>query len=163
MKKRAHKSKKSSHTRHKLSRQANRRVRPGKSAKSAKRKKLPADILAEYETRLDELVRRGRGRGFVTDAEVLNYFPHIEKQLGFLERVYDRLEKEGIKVQEPAGLVGKGARDEVSMEELRRATDVEDALPDAVQMYLKEIGKTPLLTSKEEKELAKRIEQGDET
>lgn len=141
----------------------------GKTGKSAKKpakgkhRKIPSDVLAEYEAHLNELVRRGRGRGFVTDAEVLNYFPNIEKHLGFLEQVYDRLDKEGIKVQEPAGLVGKKDRDEVSMEELRRATDLEDALPDAVQMYLKEIGKTPLLTSKEEKELAKRNEAGDET
>src|SRR5205814_343020 len=46
---------------------------------------------------------------------------------------------------------------------LRDATRIETNLPDAVQMYLKEIGRTPLLTSKEEKELARRIEHGDES
>ncbi|MFH0806447.1 MAG: sigma-70 family RNA polymerase sigma factor [Candidatus Brennerbacteria bacterium] len=132
-------------------------------AKAVKHRKIPPEVLKEYETHLNDLVRRGRGRGFVTDAEVLNYFPNIERHLAFLEQVYDRLDREGIKVQEPAGLVGKKDRDEVSLEELRKATDFEDALPDAVQMYLKEIGKTALLTSKEEKELAKRIEAGDET
>ncbi len=140
---------------------ATKRVPAKKSAKKSKR--IPPEVVKEYEVHLNELVRRGRGRGFVTDAEVLNYFPNIERYLGFLEQVYDRLDKEGIKVQEPTGLVGKKDRDEVSLEELRRATDAEDTLPDAVQMYLKEIGKTPLLTSKEEKELAKRIEAGDET
>jgi len=54
-------------------------------------------------------------------------------------------------------------RDEVTAEELRNATRVGGDLPDAVQMYLKEIGRTALLTSKEEKELARRIEEGDES
>ncbi len=111
---------------------------------------------------LHDLVRRGRSRGFVTDAEVLNYFPLIERNLSFLEQVYDRLEKEGIRVQESSPLAKQVEREEITIKEIRNATRIEGDLPDAVQMYLKEIGKTPLLVSKEEKELAKRIEQGDE-
>ncbi|MFH1192714.1 MAG: sigma-70 family RNA polymerase sigma factor [Candidatus Jorgensenbacteria bacterium] len=137
----------------------------GKAARKAapKQKAVSSELLEEYQKSLAELVHRGRGRGFVTDAEVLNYFPLIERNLGFLEEVYTRLEKEGIKVQEPSPLGGKSTRDEVTVEELRNATRVEGDLPDAVQMYLKEIGRTALLTSKEEKELARRIEEGDES
>jgi RNA polymerase primary sigma factor len=139
--------------------------RPAKGVRrpKGKAKAIPPELLEEYRKSLQELVRRGRGRGFVTDAEVLNYFPHIERNLAFLEEVYDRLDKEGIKVQEPSPLVGKVTKDEITADELRNATRVEGDLPDAVQMYLKEIGKTPLLTSKEEKELARRIEAGDES
>ena len=110
---------------------------------------------------LDDLIRRGRGRGFVTDAEVLNYFPKIEKNLSFLEKIYHRLEKEGIKLRESGHLI-KNEQEEISAKELSDATRISQNLPDAVQMYLKEIGRTPLLTSKEEKELAKRIERKDE-
>lgn len=144
--------------------------RPAKGARKAaskakgKQKKVIApELLAEYQQSLADLIHQGRGRGFVTDAEVLNYFPHIERNLAFLEEIYLRLEKEGIKVQEPSPLTGKTVRDEVTAEELRNATRVEGDLPDAVQMYLKEIGKTALLTSKEEKELARRIEASDES
>jgi RNA polymerase primary sigma factor len=98
----------------------------------------------------------------VTDAEVLNYFPDIEKNLPFLEKIYDRLEKEGIKVQGATAAFTKKETDEISADELKDATRIDQNLPDAVQMYLKEIGRTPLLNSKEEKELAKRIEQQDE-
>lgn len=124
--------------------------------------KMKPELREEYESHLADLIRRGRGRGFVTDAEVLNYFPDIEKNLTFLEEVYGRLEKEGIKVQEASALSKQVSRDEVTAKELQDATRIDSDLPDAVQMYLKEIGKTALLTPKEEKDLARRIEEGDE-
>jgi len=114
---------------------------------------------------LEDLVRRGRSRGFVTEAEILNYFPYLEKDLPFLDQIYSRLEKEGIAVHQSSSFLQSNqqlALEEISPEELKRSTSVFENLPDAVQMYLKEIGKTPLLSPKEEKELAKRIEKGDE-
>ncbi len=129
---------------------------------SRKQKVHDFPLREEYLQSLDLLVKRGRGRGFVTDAEVLNYFPKVERHLSFLEEVYARLEKEGIKIREGSPLLKKVTNEEISKEELKRATSIEGDLPDAVQMYLKEIGRTPLLVSREEKELAKRIESGDE-
>ena len=120
------------------------------------------EIEEEYNKSLEELVRRGRTRSFVTDAEVLNYFPDIEKHVNYLEHVYNRLEKEGIKVKSPTTSLIKSGHEEITVNELRDATRIDQNLPDAVQMYLKEIGRTPLLNSKEEKELAKKIEKGDE-
>ncbi len=119
----------------------------------------------EYAMNLEELVRRGRSRGFVTDAEVLNYFPEVENNLAYLEQVYDRLDREGIKVKESSPLIKEikeSKFEEISPQELKDATRIDQELPDAVQMYLKEIGRTALLTSAEEKDLAKRAEKGDE-
>ena len=139
--------------------------RPAKSSKkpvklTAKQEKARE----EYQKQLEDLIHRGRGRGFVTAAEGLNYFPDIERDVAFLDEVYTRLDREGIKVQETNSLIQKvdKERDEVSLSELEDATRINQDLPDAVQMYLKEIGRTPLLNSAEEKELAKRIERGDE-
>ena len=121
------------------------------------------DIKGKKLEALEVLIERGRGRGFVTEAEFVYHFPRIEKNLLLLEEIYNRLEKEGIRVQETKPLVSTASREEISMEELKRATKIEGKLPDAVQMYLKEIGRTPLLPSKkEEKELAKQIERGSE-
>ncbi len=139
----------------------NKGKKPAPVKTKVKAKKIP--ILPEYAEALEELVKRGRGREFLTDAEVLNYFPEIEKNLPFLEEVYNRLEKEGIKIKESGPVIKNLNLEEVSADELKEATKVETDLPDAVQMYLREIGKTPLLTSAEEKELAKRIEKNDES
>ncbi len=115
----------------------------------------------DRDENLATLVARGKQRGFVTDVEILRYFPYIERNIPLIESVYEKLEAEGVKVLEALPLVTADS-EEVSKQELKAATRASEGMPDVVQMYLKEIGETPLLTSREEKELAKRIEQGDE-
>jgi RNA polymerase primary sigma factor len=125
-------------------------------------KKLPRKFKFD-ESAIDELIRIGRPRGFVTDAEIMSHFPKIEDDVVFLEELYERLEKANIKVVETQQLIEVENKSDISEKELKEATKVEEGgLPDAVQMYLKEIGKTPLLTGDQEKDLARRAEKGDE-
>lgn len=132
-----------------------------KFKKVKKAKRASEDKLQAHEDAIQELIARGRGRGFVTDSEVLYIFPHIEEDISFLEQIYDRLEQAHIKVLETQQLI-ELPREEIGQKELEEATRIDETLPDAVQMYLKEIGKTPLLTTEDERELAKRVEKGDE-
>ncbi len=146
----------------KVARKQKRAVKAGKKGKS-KAEKLTGKKAERRELDLQslgDLIERGRSRGFVTDGEVLQHFPKVEEDIAFLEQVYDKLEEANIKVVETDQLI-ELPKDEISERELEEST-VGDHLPDAVQMYLKEIGRTPLLKGEDERELAKKIEKGDE-
>lgn len=145
-------------------------VKPVKTAAAVVKKAEPAGMRREKkeekkfkfdELALTELIETGRPKGYVTDVEILKAFPTIEADISFLEHLYDRLEEGGLKVVEVGNLIELPG-DEITERELRDATFISAELPDNVQIYLKEIGKTPLLTSPEEREIAKRVSQGDE-
>ncbi len=110
---------------------------------------------------LDELINQGKAKGFVTDLEILKFFPRIETDVSFLEHIYDRIEEAGLRVIDVGNLIELPG-DEITQKELEDATLITGELPDNVQIYLKEIGKTPLLTTLEEREIAKRVARGDE-
>ena len=106
--------------------------------------------------KLQELINKVKARGFTTYSEILYFFPEIERDIRGLEFLYDELEKQGIEVKESREFL---EIDEKKKEAVRAAAE---SVLDPVQIYLKEIGLTPFLTADEEKELAKRIEKGDE-
>ncbi len=136
------------------------RVGPKKKAKPKTRVSQKERL---FEKRAKAIIDRGRERGFITETEILKFFPNVEKDITELERLYDRLEEASIKVEESREFIEETVP-EPTEEEINRALNIEadDTIAsDSVQMYLREIGKTPLLTRDEEKELAKKIEKVD--
>ena len=116
------------------------------------------------------LFRKGQQSGFITEEEILHALPDVEENIEGLEEIYNELDNRGIRIEEahdslieydmPEALPTKQKRRE--REEGRdNVIDVSNISDDSVQMYLREIGKVPLLTAEEEVGLAKRIEQGD--
>jgi len=150
-KKKARRKKISLSHKHKKIKKGKRRTIIGR--KKRQRIKLGRPKKVFTPEKFQELVRRGRERGFVTYSEILYYFPEIERDIKGLERLYEDLEKEGIEVQEVKELI--------SVEEkVKKVKETEGGI-DPIQMYLKEIGRISFVTANEEKELAKKIEKGD--
>ncbi|MCX6791121.1 MAG: sigma-70 family RNA polymerase sigma factor [Candidatus Gribaldobacteria bacterium] len=102
--------------------------------------------------KMDALLARGKERKFVTTAEILNQFPNFEYDIRGMEKLYDLLDLESIKIVE---------RKEFLVEAEKTNSPTLQAKIDSVQMYLKEIGSLPMISAREEKDLAKRIEAGD--
>jgi len=107
--------------------------------------------------KLDKLLEKARRRGFVTYSEILYFIEKPEKNIKELEDLYDKLESEGIEIKETKGFLEPDKGEEALPMKL-----VSGQKLDSVQMYLKEIGSVPFLSPSEEKDLAKRIEKGDE-
>lgn len=117
----------------------------------------------ELEKRSDALVVRVRQRGFVTYSELLKDFPNIERDIDFLDTLYQRFEEEGIDVLEEGDLLKtEPEEDALPVGKETRHSRYADSAVDSVQMYLKEIGKYKLISASEEKDLARRILADDE-
>ncbi len=113
---------------------------------------------AEAQQKLAEtLIEKGRKRGFITYDEILKTFPNIENDVIFLDDLYAQFLDAGIDVLEGGNLLDfEDPKDKIE----KYAKDKKSR--DSIQMYLKEIGQYSLIKASEEKELAKRIEAGDE-
>lgn len=128
----------------------------------------------------EELLFRGRQRGFVTEDEIIHILPDIEQDLENLENLYEKFETSGVKVvdsndmlkletdkigeafSDKRGKAKKKTKDAPSlMGSVDRPEEGTGDSSDLVQMYLKEIGRVPLISGQEEVRLAKAMEAGD--
>ena len=127
-----------------------------------------------YE-QLDQILERAKKSGSITFNEVDDAFADLDMTQTEKDAFYDKLEDSGIEVK-PLDIVDDfdfeslEPDSEAELEELVEAAETDDltdmpkgvTVDDPVRMYLKEIGKVPLLTADEEMDLAQRMEQGDE-
>jgi len=139
-----------------------RQVKKTNKRQSRKQKSAPARAGGLGTMGMEELIKRGRGRRFVTQDEILKYFPKVEENIDLLEKIYDSLAEANIDIVESGDLLLP--KTEVSKKELKESLRFRETeeMSDNVQSYLREIGKISLLTTEEERALAKKVDQGDE-
>ncbi len=106
------------------------------------------------------LARKGEERGFITTSEVLYVLPNIERNIDELENLYDNFKERGIEVRDVQEFLEVKSKKEPGGRKKQPKAILGKI--DPIQMYLKEIGRSSFLSAREEKELAKRIEAGDE-
>ncbi len=121
------------------------------------------------ELTVNDLIEKGKAKGSVTSEEIMELLEDTEYDIDQIEKIYETLESNGIEVAgdiRPETIELEGIENEV--EQLESAEDMEKmlaqeglAIDDPVRMYLKEIGKVPLLDAEREMELAERMTQGD--
>ncbi len=100
-----------------------------------------------------ELLQKGKERGFITYDEIIRYFPNIELDIIYLEELYEKIAQAGIDILEGGNLL--------DMDEDLLKMEGRESTHDSIQMYLREIGQYPLISGENERELAIRIEKGD--
>ena len=119
-----------------------------------------------HEQSLQELIEKGKAKGALLSAEILEAFPDENLEIEAIDKIYEELENNGIEISylddEPTNL-----DDEDDVETYESAEEMEKMLlqeglsiDDPVRMYLKEIGKVDLLDMETEQALAIKMGEG---
>ena len=122
-----------------------------------------SDQLLDKMTEIKQKVKEGTIKNMLTYTEIIDMLDGIDYDVGQIEKIFDTLEGMGIKIKSDAE-----AEAEFEASELEDADShmiiLNDSISvdDPVRMYLKEMGKVPLLSADEEIEIAQRVEKGDE-
>ena len=149
--------------------------KPGGKRKSGKKKETEESPSKTPEEQLNELLEKGRKAGKLT-AKDLECLGEMNLDSEVLDKFYETLEANGVDIDLAAAdllppiddvlpeVEELAAIEEVTQEEINDTDALADSFStdDPVRMYLKEIGKVPLLSPEEELELATRMSQGDE-
>ena len=124
--------------------------------------------MAEKKIDINELIESGKAKGSLSNNEIMEALEECDFELDQIEKIYDQIESSGIEI---TGYLDTPEFQEIEheVERYESAEDMEQmlaqdglAIDDPVRMYLKEIGKVPLLESEKECQLAERMSNGDE-
>lgn len=126
---------------------------------------LPTDeVIDQFPKGMKELIKKGRGQGFITNQELMRVFPNAEEDLQLVDDAFGLFFDLGVEVVDVKDQLIWQKKDEEEEEDSKKGTkaiNLKEISNDSVRMYLSEIGKVPLLTAAEEIKLSKAIRGGD--
>ena len=114
------------------------------------------------KNKIDELIEHGKAKGVLTYKEVMDALNETDMDSDQIEKLYDKFESMNIDVVDEELEVPENINEEIAEIENDASLGEGISIDDPVRMYLKEIGKVPLLSATEEIELAKRMADGDQ-
>ena len=132
----------------------------GKKAASVETKESRDALKELREQKIKELLEAGKTKGLLTYKEIMDVLEEMEMDQEQIEKFYDYLEEQNIDVVEEVD-VPADINEEIAEIATVLASTEGVNIDDPVRMYLKEIGKVPLLTAAEEVEIAQRMADGD--
>ena len=125
------------------------------------KKQTLSPAMQQREKQAAALLQKGRDRGYVIYDEILREFPKIEEDIVFLENLYERFTSANVDVLEGGNILGE-EQPEHPHDPRQAMRSGRDSNYDSIQIYLREIGQYPLLTATEERDLARRVMEGEE-
>ena len=124
----------------------------------------PLKTAAEKNAKMDDLIEKGK-KGRLSESEIDAAMEEMGYDIDSLDKLYESLEDNGVPLPELSGSEMSEIENEVEQfgnsENMQRILEQEGLVDDPVRLYLKEIGRVPLLNSEREHELAERMAAGD--